>query len=55
MRCHVKIIKMLIGYDNRIQTSNEQKDEALHLADITNQPETLAFLRSVFKSSVSDD
>lgn len=48
MRCHVKIIKLLVGYDNRIKTSDEQIDEALRLAEITNQPETLEFLQSVF-------
>lgn len=48
MRCHVKIIKLLVGYGNRIKTSNEQKDEALRLAEITNQPETLEYLQTVF-------
>lgn len=40
-----------MGYDNRIKTSIEQKDEALHLADITNQSDTLAFLQKAFNNS----
>lgn len=44
-----------MGYDNRIKTTNEQRDEALRLADITNQSDTLAFLQSAFNNSVSDD
>lgn len=55
MRCHVKIIKLLWGYDDRIKTSSEQREEGLRLADITNQSETLAFLQSAFKSSAIYD
>ncbi|XP_037028043.1 uncharacterized protein LOC119068535 [Bradysia coprophila] len=55
MRCHVKIIKLLIGYDHRIKTSSEQKTEALHLADITNQCETLAYLQKSFANFVVKD
>lgn len=49
MRCHMKIVRLLLGYDHRIKTSNEQKLEALHLAEITDQLETLACLRKGFE------
>lgn len=52
MRCHVKIVKLLMGYDHRMKTSNEQKREALHLAEITNQCDTLAYLQNEFDNSV---
>lgn len=47
MQCHVKIIKLLMGYDHRIKTTSEQKAEALHLADITNQCETFEYLQKI--------
>ena len=43
-----------MGYDNRIKTSNEQKHEAIRLAEITNQADTLAFLQKVFNNSVAN-
>lgn len=47
MRCHVKVIKLLMGYENRIKMSLEEKREALHLAEITNQCDTAAYLQGV--------